>query len=108
MATLKWVFLAKIPLSVDVLCHALGVRPNDKTLDLEGLPSGKSILDCCLGLVTLYDARPYWCRGRADLAGSGFFRWSINHYRTILQSNTNKDSSSKVVLTRSSLRALRI
>lgn len=54
MATLKWVFFAKEPLSVAALRHALGVRPNDKTLDLEGLPSEKLILDCCLGLVNLY------------------------------------------------------
>jgi hypothetical protein len=53
MEVLKWVFLAKRPLKSEELRHALAIRPGDRKLDIEGLPSEKSLLDCCLGLVTI-------------------------------------------------------
>jgi hypothetical protein len=49
--TLKWVFLAERQLSVDELCYALAIKPGDEHFDEEGLPTHKSLLDCCLGLV---------------------------------------------------------
>jgi hypothetical protein len=58
MDVLKWVFLAKRQLSVAELRHALAVNvtPQDtissgETLDWENLPSEKSLVDWCLGLV---------------------------------------------------------
>lgn len=53
MEVLKWVFLAKRPLKSGELRHVLAIRPGDKELDIEGLPSEKSLLECCLGLVNI-------------------------------------------------------
>jgi hypothetical protein len=53
----KWVFLARRRLTVKEICHALGVRPTDRTLDTKGLPSEKALLDGCLGLITV-DEKP--------------------------------------------------
>ncbi|KAI5816001.1 hypothetical protein BZA77DRAFT_264682, partial [Pyronema omphalodes] len=56
MDTLKWIFLAERPLTLDELSHALSIQPGDPYLDEDGFPSPKSILDCCLGLVVIDEA----------------------------------------------------
>ncbi|KAI5785379.1 hypothetical protein FPQ18DRAFT_86745 [Pyronema domesticum] len=66
MDVLKWTFLAKRPLTVIELCHALSVtidpgkvQPGklplayDETLDWDNFPSEKSLIDWCLGLVII-------------------------------------------------------
>jgi hypothetical protein len=58
---LKWTFLAKRPLTVIELRHALSVTIDfskmqleyDETLDWDNLPSEKSLIHWCLGLVTI-------------------------------------------------------
>jgi ankyrin repeat protein len=47
------VFLAERPLTIDELRHALSIRPADDCFDEDGIPTLKSILDSCLGLVTV-------------------------------------------------------
>ncbi|KAI5810777.1 hypothetical protein BZA77DRAFT_162360, partial [Pyronema omphalodes] len=66
MDVLKWVFLAKRPLTMIELRHALSVpidpstmQPgnltilHDKTVDWRNFPSEKSIIDWCLGLIVI-------------------------------------------------------
>lgn len=38
---------------MDELCYALAIKPGDMRFDEEGLPTHKSLLDCCLGLVII-------------------------------------------------------
>lgn len=56
MDILTWVFLARMPLSIEQLLHALAVEPGDKALDRENFVDAKSLLDCCLGLVIVDDS----------------------------------------------------
>ncbi|RPB00500.1 hypothetical protein L873DRAFT_1679841, partial [Choiromyces venosus 120613-1] len=51
MAALMWISLAKRPLKVPELCHALAVKVGARNLDSANVPSIQSILGCCLGLV---------------------------------------------------------
>ncbi|KAI5798311.1 ankyrin repeat-containing domain protein [Pyronema domesticum] len=53
MDILKWVFLAKEPLTVEELQHALAVEPQDKDLDWENFIHEELLLECCLGLVII-------------------------------------------------------
>ncbi|KAI5811833.1 ankyrin repeat-containing domain protein [Pyronema omphalodes] len=66
MEVLKWTFLARRPLKVIELRHALSVNINtskmkpgqltvayDQTLDWDNFPSEKSLIDWCLGLIIL-------------------------------------------------------
>lgn len=65
---LKWTFLAKRPLTVIELRHAFSVTidfnkmqhgklqlPYNKSLDWDNLPSEKSLIHWCLGLVTIHE-----------------------------------------------------
>jgi ankyrin repeat protein len=53
MEVLKWTFLSERPLSTIELRHALSVTPRDTDFDVEDLPTESSLLNCCLGLVTI-------------------------------------------------------
>ncbi|KAI5810769.1 hypothetical protein BZA77DRAFT_162222, partial [Pyronema omphalodes] len=66
MDVLKWVFLAKRPLKMIELRHALSVTIDlstiqagkaaisyDETVDWEKFTSEKSLIDCCLGLIVI-------------------------------------------------------
>ncbi|KAI5819859.1 hypothetical protein BZA77DRAFT_274893 [Pyronema omphalodes] len=53
---IKWVFLAERQLTVKELCCALSVRVGDKQFDEEGLPTLKSVLESCLGLIIVDQA----------------------------------------------------
>jgi ankyrin repeat protein len=53
MEVLKWAFLSERPLSTIELRHALSVTPEDTDFDIEDLPTESSLLNCCLGLVTI-------------------------------------------------------
>ncbi|KAI5792954.1 hypothetical protein FPQ18DRAFT_389532 [Pyronema domesticum] len=53
MEFLKWAFLSQRPLSTVELRHALSVTPGDTDFDIEDLPTESSLLNCCLGLVTI-------------------------------------------------------
>jgi hypothetical protein len=56
MNVLKWIFLAKDPLSLEELRHALAVELGDEKLDRENFVDGRLLLDCCLGLVIVDDS----------------------------------------------------
>jgi hypothetical protein len=53
MDILKWVFLAKEPLSPEELRHALAVESGDKNLDWDNFVDAQFLLQCCLGLVVV-------------------------------------------------------
>ena len=53
MHTLTWLTHAMSPLTVTELSEALAIRPGQKSLNRRYCPSQKSILSCCLGLVTV-------------------------------------------------------
>jgi hypothetical protein len=54
MEVLKWTYLAKRPLSVMELRHALAtVHSTAECLDLDDLPFEKSLTECCYGLVVI-------------------------------------------------------
>lgn len=50
---ITWIHLAKRPLTVDELLHALAVEEEEDNLDEENLDDRGTFLDCCLGLVTI-------------------------------------------------------
>jgi hypothetical protein len=50
---LTWIHLAKRPLTVDELLHALAVKEEKEDLDRENLKDPGTFLNCCLGLVTI-------------------------------------------------------
>ena len=51
LKTIAWINLAKSPLLIDEVQHALAVQGDDKTLDPEGIPDDDLILQVCGGLV---------------------------------------------------------
>jgi len=53
MAALMWISHAERPLKVDELCHALGVEIGSPDLDSDNVPSIRTLLSCCQGLVTV-------------------------------------------------------
>ena len=53
MAALMWVSHSERPLRVDELCHALAVEIGSADLDPENVPSIKTLLRCCKGLLTV-------------------------------------------------------
>ncbi|KAI5814530.1 hypothetical protein BZA77DRAFT_345631 [Pyronema omphalodes] len=56
MEVLKWTYLAKRPLSVMEMRHALATveaAPGTECLDLDDLPFEKSLIECCHGLVVI-------------------------------------------------------
>ena len=53
MAALMWISHSERPLSVDELCHALGVEIGSADLDGDNVPSIRTLLTCCQGLVSM-------------------------------------------------------
>ena len=53
MAVLMWTVLVKRRLSLEELEHALAVNDGDTYLDMENIPSEKTILQSCLGMVVV-------------------------------------------------------
>jgi len=53
MATLMWISHSERPLNVDELCHALGVEIGSPDLDGDDVPSIRTLLGSCQGLVTV-------------------------------------------------------
>ena len=56
MNVLMWVLHSERPLQVDELCHAMGVEIGSADLDPENVPALRTLLPCCLGLVTVEEA----------------------------------------------------
>ena len=50
---LMWVSNSERPLGVSELCHALGVKTGSTDLDLENVPTIRTLLGCSLGLITV-------------------------------------------------------
>jgi len=50
---LTWVSYSERPLGVEELCHALGVEIGSTDLDPESIPSIRTLLSSCLGLLTV-------------------------------------------------------
>ncbi|KAF8421790.1 hypothetical protein EV426DRAFT_188841 [Tirmania nivea] len=53
MKVLLWLHLAYRPLKLEELQHALAVEKDDVQFEADNIPSQKTILDCCLGLVLI-------------------------------------------------------
>ena len=53
LKTLMWVLNSKRPIRTEELRHAFGVEIGSTELDPENVPALKTLLACCLGLVTL-------------------------------------------------------
>ncbi|RPB26204.1 hypothetical protein L211DRAFT_804942, partial [Terfezia boudieri ATCC MYA-4762] len=51
MRVLMWLHLARRPLKVGEIQHALAIERGDIALDWDTIPAPKRLLDCCLGLV---------------------------------------------------------
>lgn len=49
--TLMWISHARRPLTVPELQHAMALRLEDKDLDRDNIPSLRTLVDCCCGLV---------------------------------------------------------
>ena len=54
MAALMWISHSERPLKVDELCHALGVEIGSADLDCDKVPSIRTLLACCQGLVSVH------------------------------------------------------
>ena len=50
---LMWVSNSERPLKTSELCHALGVKIGSSDLDLENVPTIRTLLGCSLGLITI-------------------------------------------------------
>jgi ankyrin repeat protein len=50
---IAWIHLAERPLTVDELLCSLSIKDGDKSLDPNGIPIRKSLLNCCQGLVLI-------------------------------------------------------
>jgi len=53
IAALMWISYSERPLKVDELCHALAVEVGSPNLDGDDVPSIRTLLACCQGLVTV-------------------------------------------------------
>jgi len=53
MEALMWVLNSKRPLHTTELCHALGVKIGSSDLDVENVPTIRTLLACSLGLITV-------------------------------------------------------
>ena len=53
MEALMWVSNSERPLHTTELCHALGVRIGSSDLDVENVPTIRTLLACSLGLLTI-------------------------------------------------------
>jgi len=79
MAALMWISHSERPLNVDEICHALAVELGSTEINTNNVPSIKTVLACCQGLVVV-DKRSWTIRlmhftlkeylsGHADLFG---------------------------------------
>jgi ankyrin repeat protein len=50
---LAWIHLAERPLTVDELLCSLSIKDGDRSLDPNGIPIRKSLLNCCQGLALI-------------------------------------------------------
>ena len=53
MEALMWVLSSERPLHTTELCHALGVKIGSTDLDVENVPTIRTLLACSLGLITV-------------------------------------------------------
>ena len=53
MAALMWILHSERPLKTDELCHALSVEIGSPHLNSDNVPSIRTLLSCCQGLVTV-------------------------------------------------------
>jgi len=53
MAALMWISHSELPLSADEICHALAVEIGSTDIDIENVPSIRTVLDYCRGLATI-------------------------------------------------------
>ncbi|RPA91564.1 hypothetical protein L873DRAFT_1655693, partial [Choiromyces venosus 120613-1] len=53
MDALMWISHSEIPLEPAELCEALGVELGTPDLDIENVPSMRTIVECSLGLITV-------------------------------------------------------
>jgi len=53
LKVLMWVLYSERPLLADELCHALGVEIGSADLDPENIPTLRTVVSSCLGLVTI-------------------------------------------------------
>ena len=57
MDTLMWIVLAERPLTVTELSEALAIKVGASSLNHKYQPSQKTMVDCCMGLVTVSSRR---------------------------------------------------
>ena len=53
LKVLKWVLNSERPLRVEELCHALGVETGSADLDPKNIPTLRTLLSSCRGLVSV-------------------------------------------------------
>ena len=53
MKVLMWISRSKRPLKAEELCHALAVEVGTTDLDIDNVPSIRTLLSCTLGIVTI-------------------------------------------------------
>jgi len=53
MDALMWISNSERPLEASELCHALGVKIGSTDLDLENIPTIRTLIGCSLGLITV-------------------------------------------------------
>ncbi|RPB03109.1 hypothetical protein L873DRAFT_1732030, partial [Choiromyces venosus 120613-1] len=53
MAALLWISHSERPLKVDEICHALAVEIGSMDLDANNVPSIRTLLNCCQGLIAV-------------------------------------------------------
>jgi len=51
MGALMWISHAEQPLEEDELCHALGIELGSKDFNADNIPSIKTLIGCCQGLI---------------------------------------------------------
>ena len=53
MGALMWISHAERPLREDELCHALAIELGSKDFNADNIPSIKTLIGCCQGLITV-------------------------------------------------------
>ena len=53
MAALMWISHSERPLNVDEICHALAVEIGSTDINIDNVPSIRTVLGCCQGLATV-------------------------------------------------------
>jgi len=53
MGALMWVSYAERPLGEDELCHALAIELGSRDFNADNIPSMKTLISCCQGLITV-------------------------------------------------------